>query len=139
MAKSIFDILNDICYNKVRWEDQTDKKQIQPYMITRWLSMHREYLDIVSDVQPITSRLEPREFYIFYSDLLPKKKFFTKYIKAGKESDKSNKLIQFICEKKQVGMSDALDIIELSNTDELIDWIRGFGYSDADIKKQFGI
>ena len=84
-SKTIFDYLNDITFNKTPWEDD---KRFQPYMVSRWLSMHPDYLPIVAEVQPITSRLSSREFYVFFTDLLPKRKFYVKYAKGGKKNIK---------------------------------------------------
>lgn len=140
-ARTIFDFLNDICYHKTKWGDipESDRKKFQPYMITRWLSMHPDYLEIVSDVQVITSRLEPKEYYIFFSDLLPKKKFFTKYIKSSGSDDSKDRLIQFIAEKCKLSESDAGDVIDLVSGDELKLWLSGYGFSEKEMKKQFSI
>lgn len=134
--KTIFDFLNDICFRKIAWSEQTDKKRFQPYMVNRWLSMHPDYLEIVSEVQPITSRLEPREFYYFFVDLLPKRKFYVKYIKSDANDDK---LSSFIADKLKISKRDALETIDVSSPDDLKEWIRGYGYTDAEIKKYFSI
>lgn len=139
--RSIFDFLNDICYHKTKWNDipESDKKKFQPYMITRWLSMHPDYLEIVADVQMITSRLEPKEFYIFFSDLLPKKKFFTKYIKSSGSDDSKDRLIQFVAEKCKLSEADAEDVIDLASIDDLKLWLSGYGFSEREIKKQLSV
>lgn len=140
-ARTIFDFLNDICHHKIKWDDipESDRKKFQPYMITRWLSMHPDYLEIVADVQVITSRLEPKEFYIFFSDLLPKKKFFTKYIKSSGSDASKDRLIQFVAEKCKLSESEAEDVIDLATTDDLKLWLSEYGFSEKEIKKQFFI
>ena len=47
------------------------------WMLNRWFSMHPDYLEIIAECQSMTDNLSPELFYKFYSDLLPKKKFFT--------------------------------------------------------------
>lgn len=143
--KTIFDLLNDICYNKIKWTDQTDadKKQFQPYMITRWLSMHPDYLDLIAECQVYTSALSAEQLYNFYLDLLPKKKFFTKYI-SSKSEKKYDKVTQFLSPKLEISTSELEDYLSiLMNTDSGLDAIkseiRKYGYDDKKIKKEFQI
>lgn len=137
-AKTIFDFLNDITFNKVAWEDQVETKRFHPYMLNRWLSM--TYLEIVAEVQPVTSRMEPREFYKFYSDILPKRKFFSKYVKAAGVESKWDALADIIADKMQVSKKEALDIIDLSllkGTDDLKQFLSDYGYSEKEMKTKF--
>lgn len=138
-SKSIFDFLNDICYHKTKWEDipEQDRRKFQPYMILRWLSMDIRYLPIVADVQPIASTLSSREFYVFFTNLLPKRKFFTSYIKSSPKEQKLERLTTLIADKLQMSVSDAEALISFSDKDTISDWLRGYGYDDVTIKKMF--
>lgn len=146
-AKTIFDILNDLTFNKVRWEDQseTEQKKVQTWMINRWFSMHPDYLEVIAECQPTTDLLDTKLYYKFYLDLLPKKKFFTKYIsnKSDKES-KMTKVIEFIADKLQMSKQEAeqcLDILlELpTGITELKSFIKLYGYDDKRIKSEFSL
>lgn len=137
-TKTIFDFLNDITFDKVAWEDQTETKRFQSYMLNRWLSM--SYLEIVAEVQPVTSRMEPREFYKFYSDILPKRKFFSKYVKASSVETKWDALAEIIADKLQVSKKESMEIIDLSlltGTDNLKQFLSDYGYSDKEMKTKF--
>lgn len=139
-AKTIFDILNDLTFNKVPWKDQ-DQKKVQTWMLNRWLSMHPDYLEIIAECQPMTDNLTPELWYRFYVDLLPKKKFFTKYIsKKGDKEGSMDKLINFLSDKLQCSkneMEDYLEILIPIHESEVKNYIRKFGYDDKSIKREF--
>lgn len=135
--KTIFDWLNDVTLRKVSWHEQPDQKKFSGYMATRWFSMSSDLLDIIADCQPVVSRMDSREVYKFYSDLLPKRKFYAKYIKASSGGD--DKLIQFISSKLEIGQRDAIELIETSSRDDLRDFIAGYGFTEKDIKREFSI
>lgn len=101
--------------------------------------MHPDYLEIVADVQAMTSRMEPKEYYIFFSDLLPKKKFFTKYTKSSGSDDSKDRLIRFIAEKCKLSESESIDVIDLASADDLKLWLSEYGFSEKEMKKQFSI
>lgn len=49
--------------------------------------MHPDYLPIVAECQRVIDNLSPEMVYKFYLDLLPKRKFFTKYISSKSEAN----------------------------------------------------
>lgn len=146
-SKSIFDLLNDLTFNKTSWKDQvdSDRKKFQPYMVNRWLSMHPDYLEIVSECQNITNNLQSREFYNFYLDLLPKKKFFTKYVSNKSDKEKKyDKLVSFLKDRLQCSekeMEEHLEtLFELPGGISIIrDQLKKYGFDDKQIKKEFGL
>lgn len=139
--------MNDLSFNKVPWKEQleSDRKKFQPYMVNRWLSMHPDYLEIASECQPITTNLQPREFYNFYIDLLPKKKFFTKYVSNKSDKEKKyDKLIEFMkdrleCSRKEME-ENVETLFELPGGISIIrDQLKKYGFDDKQIKKEFGL
>lgn len=141
-AKSIFDLLNDITFNKVPWENQseTDRKNIQPYMFNRWFSMKKEYLEIIAEVQQITDLMTPEQYYKFYLDLLPKQKFFVKYIKSKTESDsKRGALLKFLSQRLELSEREIETYLDLTPNETIKEYIRGSGFMDKQIKSDFGL
>lgn len=138
MSKTIFDILNDITYNKVPWSEQ-DQKQVQPYMLNRWLSMHPDYLEIIATCQPVTDLMTPELYYKFYVDLLPKKKFFTKYATGKKTTEYSDTLLSFLAQRLELPKKDIRDILSVTTKEDLKEYILGHGYDEKRCKKEFGI
>lgn len=145
--KTIFDIMNDLTFNKVRWEEQTDvdQKKVQTFMLNRWFSMHPDYLEIIAMCQPTTDLLDAKMYYKFYLDLFPRKKFFTKYISNKADKDKKlTKVIDFLADKMQMSKNESeqcLDILmELpTGITELKSFIKLYGYDDKRIKSEFNL
>lgn len=137
--KTIFDWLGDITYRKVPWEEQNDrdKKRFGGYMTNRWFSMHPDYLELIAECQPVTSRMENREVYNFFIDLLPQRKFFSKYTKAS--SGSSDKLVNFVSTKLSIGYLDAVELLDGQSEVNIKNLLSEFAMSDKDIKREFDL
>lgn len=142
--KTIFDLVNDLTINKVHWRDQSesDRKKFQPYMIHRILSMNPDYVDLIASIQPVIGDLSPQICYDLYLDLLPKSKFYSKYI-SGKGSGKYAELVDFYLPKLQCNKSEVEEmiemVVELGALELLRSEIKSFGYDDKALKKEFKI
>lgn len=106
--------------------------------------MHPDYFDLVAECQLVTTNLEPREFYEFYLDLIPKKKFFTKYVSSKSEGKGYEKVVSFLSPKLKVSHDELEDFIEIltqrpDGLNLLKEEIARYGFTDAEIKKQFEI
>ena len=136
--KTIFDHLAGITFKKTKWEDLTeaDKKSFSPYLINRWLSMSPQLIEIVDMFQHYTiGPLTKEHVYKLYFDVLPKGKFFSKYIK-GKKSDKYNtELVSFIAKHYQIAKNEAEEYISLLDKDQLQSICKKYGKSDKEIKQ----
>ena len=99
-AKSLFDHLGGITYKKDKWESlsEVDRKSFDMYMVNRFLSMNLDYIEFVNEIQQYTNgQLKSRELYKVYSDVLPKKKSFDKYIKSKSESKWDKHVVTYLC------------------------------------------
>jgi hypothetical protein len=140
--KTIFDLLNDITFNKVPWKEQTesDQKKVQPFMMNRWFSMSKDYLDIIAYFQPKTDLMTNEQYYNFYLDLLPKQKFFVKYIKSQKELDsKRGTLLKFLSERLQLSEREVDYYLEITSKEEIKEYLHGCGFMDKQLKSDFGL
>jgi hypothetical protein len=98
---TIIDWMNQLLVHKKHWNDFTEdeQKKFSPFIINRWLSMDKDFIEIVNYFQKYAiGTLEPREVYKWYCDILPKGKRFNKYIK-GKRDKKYNKELMDILVK----------------------------------------
>jgi len=105
--------------------------------------MHPDYLELIAECQPHTSNLSAELLYEFYLDILPKKKFFTKYI-SNKSEKLYPKVVAFLANKIESSASEMEDylgvLIGTENGLELVrDEIKKYGYDDKTLKKEFGI
>lgn len=135
--KTIFDLLADINYNKVSWKDQSERerKLFSPYMINRFLSMDVGLVDMVNEVQSVCISLEPEYVYNVYLDILPKRKFFAKYI--GTKVKTENKLVDFLKQYIDLSRREMEEMVERLDPQELKSELTKYGLSDKQIKKDF--
>ena len=135
---TIFDWINQILVKKTHWDEFTEdeQKKFSPFIINRWLSMDKDFLEIVNYFQKYSiGTLEPREVYKWYCDMLPRGKRFNKYIKGKKDKKYNTELIDimvthFECSKLQV--KDYLDLIA---KDELMEILDKYGMNEKTIKR----
>ena len=135
---TVFDWINQILVHKKHWNDFTEdeQKKFSPFIINRWLSMDKDFLEIVKYFQKYSiGTLEPREVYKWYCDMLPRGKRFNKYIKGKKDKKYNTELIDimvmhFECSKLQV--KDYLDLIAKN---ELIEILEKYGMNEKTIKR----
>lgn len=81
--KNIFDWLKAINNTKPPVESFTDKdwEVWNSYMIHRFLSMDRSYIEIVNDIQEILPQ-DKKKIYSIYKEFIPKNNKWNKYIKS---------------------------------------------------------
>jgi len=108
--KTLFDHITNITsvQNPKYWDtlDEDSKKSWSNYMIHRFLSMNPDWIELLAEIQPLTQVLEPKQLYLTLIGLLPKGRYYMKYIK-GKGDNKYEKFIvelivkEFTCSTKQ--------------------------------------
>ena len=116
-VKKLFDHLNAITaeqdpkyFDKLSEEDL---KSWSNFMINRFLSMKPEWVELIATLLPLTQTLQPKEMYKLYISVIPKGKYFLKYIK-GKSADKyEDFLIDLIKKDFQCSEKEALEYIEV--------------------------
>lgn len=140
--RRIFDFVNEVFYHKTPWNNYPDseKKIFSPFIINRLISMSPDYIELINYLQQYTiGLLDRREVYKLLVDLLPKSKFFSKYIKADKDDENkvSEKLIQFLCEKFHWNEQETVYNLKLIKNEDLIEYLKEYGYSEKEIKQQF--
>ena len=84
--KGLFDHITHITQRQTKgyWDslNETEKKQWSNYMIHRFLSMKMDYVEVVNELQRYN--LKPKELYKLYTNILPKKKEWLRYVKGKK-------------------------------------------------------
>jgi hypothetical protein len=107
--RAIFEIQTLDYYDKL---DVSEKKTVEPFMINRVISQNPHYLPFVNKIQQY-GPLEPREAYLFYSQLLPHGRQFTKYIKATKSETYEQWLIDLVALHYKISKVEAIDYLQL--------------------------
>ena len=135
---TIFDWVNNILIHKKHWNDFTEdeQKKFSPFIINRWLSMDKDFLEIVNYFQKYSiGTLEPREVYKWYCDMLPKGKRFNKYIKGKKDKKYNTELIDIMVQHFECSKSQVKDYLDLIAKDELMEILEKYGMNEKTIKR----
>ena len=135
---TIFDWINQILVKKTHWNEFTEdeQKKFSPFIINRWLSMDKDFLEIVNYFQKYSiGTLEPREVYKWYCDMLPKGKRFNKYIKGKKDKKYNTKLIDIMVTHFECSKSQVKDYLDLIHKDELMEILEKYGMNEKTIKR----
>ena len=139
--KTIFDILGDITYKKTDQSNYTegDWKAYNTYMVNRWLSMNSNVTEIINFVQKYYS-LDKKMHYKMLSDILPKQKLFTKYVK-GKKMEKYNpELVKLVASHYEISRKEAKQRIDMykhfsTGIETLTELLKSYGKNDKEIKR----
>tara|TARA_B100000287_G_scaffold374650_1_gene374634 strand:+ start:696 stop:1115 length:420 start_codon:yes stop_codon:yes gene_type:complete len=135
---TIIDWMNQLLVHKKHWNEFTEdeQKKFSPFIINRWLSMDKEFVEIVNYFQKYAiGTLKPREVYMWYRDILPKGKRFNKYIK-GKKTKKYNKeLIDILVKYFEDSAKNIEEYLEFLSKNELKTILTLYGISDKKIRK----
>ena len=135
---TIFNWINEILVSKKHWNEFTEdeQKKFSPFIINRWLSMDKDFLEIVNFFQKYSiGTLEPREVYKWYCDMLPRGKRFNKYIKGKKDKKYNTELIDIMVQHFECSKSQVKDYLDLIAKDELIDILEKYGMNEKTIKR----
>lgn len=116
-VKKLFDHLNAITseqdpkyFDKLSEEDL---KSWSNFMINRFLSMKPEWVEMIATLLPLTQTLQPKEMYKLYISVIPKGKYFLKYIKGKGEDKYEEFLVELIKKDFQCSEKEANEYIEV--------------------------
>ena len=135
---TIFDWISQLLVKNTHWNDFTEdeQKKFSPFIINRWLSMDKDFLEIVNFFQKYSiGTLEPREVYKWYCDMLPRGKRFNKYIKGKKDKKYNTELIDIMVQHFECSKSQVKDYLDLIHKDELIEILEKYGMNEKTIKR----
>ena len=135
---TIIDWINQLLVNKKHWDEFTEdeQKKFSPFIINRWLSMDKEFLEIVNFFQKYSiGRLEPREVYKWYCNVLPRGKRFNKYIKSKLNKKYDKELVNIITNHFECSKLQTQDYLELISKEELKEILEKYGKDKKTIKR----
>ena len=133
--KNIFGWLNEITVQKSPPESFSNKSwdNWNSYMVHRFLSMNRYYIDIVNYVQKMNPQSK-KEIYTIYKEMIPKKKLWLKYLKKESKTN-TKKISEYIGEYMEVGLREANDYISILGKEGSKNNLSSMGIEDKEIKK----
>ena len=135
---TIIDWINQLLVNKKHWNDFTEdeQKKFSPFIINRWLSMDKDFIEIVNVFQKYAiGTLESREVYKWYCDILPKGKRFNKYIKGKGDKKFDKELVEMISKHFECSKLQTKQYLELINKEELKSILEMYGTDKKKIER----
>ena len=117
MSKTLFDHIKAITQEQRvdYWDtlEDSDKKTWSNYMIHRFLSMNPDWIEVLSEIQPYTQVLEPKQLYLALIGILPKGRYYLKYTKGKKDNKYESWLVDLIKQDFQSSLKEAEDYCEI--------------------------
>ena len=141
-TKSLFDHITHITSKQTKnyWEDITDadKKTWSNYMVNRFLSMNMNWTDLVNEIQKY--KLEPKDLYRLYTEILPKGKQWLRYTKGKKTMKYQKWLLEIVAKYYESSINEAHDYLEIyysteQGKAELKAILQKFGIEPKEIKQ----
>ena len=127
---TIFNWINQINYEKKSWDSfsETEKKTFNTFIINRWLSMDEGLIQIVNYFQKYyIGLLTPKDTYMWYRDIIPKKKRFNKYIKGKRDKKYDKEMIKIISNHFEVSKQETKTYIDLLDKNEIKEIYKMYG------------
>ena len=140
--KSLFDHIKqitDVQNPNYREEiSDEDKKSWSNYMVNRFLSMKMDWVDIVNEIQKYP--LKPKELYKVYTDILPKKRQWLKYIKGDKKMKYPKWVYEIVSKDLQCSLREAKEAVEMyelsyGGQSELVGILMKYGRTEEECRK----
>ena len=135
---TIIDWINQLLIYKKNWSEFTEdeQKKFSPFIINRWLSMDKEFIEIVNYFQKYSiGTLEPKEVYKWYCDVLPKGKRFNKYIKSKLNKKYDKELVNIITNHFECSKLQVQEYLELIDKEELKSILEMYGLDKKTMKR----
>ena len=132
---NIFDWLKHINQYKTPVEKFTDKDWgvFNSYMIHRFLSMNRDFLEIVNFVQDYPPQ-EKKSIYSIYREYIPKNNKWNKYIKSTKKQP-NNDLVQIISNYYVCSKKEAKEYLNILDNQLVVSILNQLGIENKDQKQ----
>ena len=132
--KNIWDWLKQINYIKADPNSFSDKdwELWNSYMIHRFISMNRDYIDIVNEVQSINPQ-NKKEIYSVYREFIPKNNKWNKYIKSTIKQ-RNSELLEYLSQYWECSKSEVKEYLEFLGKDEILSILTRIGLQEKQLK-----
>lgn len=102
-----------------------DKKSFNIYMITMGIGMSPDFLPLTNEVNKYWGQLDARSVYLFYSQIIPKGKYYNKWVKGKKDVTYDGWLVELMARHFECSQYEATTYLRLFyKTDEGRDQLR---------------
>tara|TARA_Y100001963_G_scaffold134891_1_gene195932 strand:- start:165 stop:581 length:417 start_codon:yes stop_codon:yes gene_type:complete len=132
----IFDWLNEITLHKKSWDSfsEEDHKSFNTFIINRFLSMNKDWIEIVNMLQQYTIGMESKDVYNLYVNMIPKGKRFLRYIKGKKDKKYNKELINILCNYFECSKLEVIQYMDLLSKEQIKNTLIMYGKNKKEIK-----
>ena len=132
----IIDWLNQVMIHKKSWDSfsEEDHKSFNTFIINRFLSMNKDWIEIVNMLQQYTIGMESKDVYTLYINLMPKGKRFLKYIKGKKDKKYNKELIKILCDYFECSKLEVTQYMDFLSKEQLKNTLTMYGKNKKEIK-----
>jgi hypothetical protein len=93
-----------------------DKKTFGNFIIQRYISMNPDWIEWIAEVQPYVQSLPNEYFYRFFSDMIPPKKYYLKYIKGKRANDYEDWVVDLVVKEYTCSTKHANEYLDILYT-----------------------
>ncbi len=90
-----------------------DKKSFNIYLITMGIGMNPDFLPLANEVNKYWGQMDARTVYLFYSQIIPKGKYYHKWIKGKKEDIYEKWLVELVAKHFECSKDDANTYLDI--------------------------
>jgi len=132
--KSLFDWISVMQLSKEPWSSfsNEDHEIFNNFAVNKIMSMNPDIIEIVAEIQQYN--LPKEKLYDFYCKILPKRKSYSKYIKASKPLY-NNKVLEILAGYYQVSTREVFDYCQILSKGEVIEILLQTGLQEKETKK----
>ena len=131
----LFSLIKDLTQNKKSYKDLTedDIKQYNSFMVNRFLSMNKDFVELVNLVQTIPYE-KKLSYYKIYFELLPKKSLWLQYVKS-KNKEPNKDLVKHLSKYWECSSKEAKENIKMLEKPQIKEILVDLGVEDKEITK----
>ena len=132
----IIDWLNQVMIHKKPWDSfsEEDHKSFNTFIINRFLSMNKDWIEIVNMLQQYTIGMNSKDVYTLYVNLIPKGKQFLRYIKGKKDKKYNKELINILCDYFECSKLEIIQYMDLLSKEQIKNTLVMYGKNKKEIK-----
>lgn len=132
---TLFDWIKEITVDKRKWSSfgEDDRASFNAFMVHRYISMNKEYIDIANYIQTIPHG-EKEKIYRIYCDMIPKKNVWLKYIKSSKKRT-SDTLLKYVAKEYTISLGEAEEYTYLLGKEGIVSILTKHGVDEKEQKK----
>lgn len=121
MQAPIFRVLKSITLDKKEWIelDEEERNSFNNWLINRFLSMDKDYCEVVNIVQRNTWQMSGEHLYNLYKDLIPQQYKFLKYIKAKNKKEYDDEELYAVRDYFEISRKEAKEYIDMMEREDI--------------------